>query len=104
MPDISDICAIVVRYFGGIKLGAGGLSRADYDTVVATLEQTPLVVRQRMLLVNLHAPHAEVGRVENDLRSANFAVLGTDYAGSTAKITVGLDDVDHALEHFNTRL
>ncbi|HIW47020.1 MAG TPA: IMPACT family protein [Candidatus Yaniella excrementigallinarum] len=102
--DISDICAIVVRYFGGIKLGAGGLVRAYSDTVVATLEQTPLVVRQRMLLVNIHAPHAEVGRVENDLRSANFAVLGTDYAGSTAKITVGLDDVDHALEHFNTRL
>lgn len=102
--DISDVCAIVVRYFGGVKLGAGGLVRAYSDTVVAALEATPLVVRQRMLLVDLQAPHAEVGRVENELRSAHFAVLGTDYAGPQATITVGLDDDDNALEHFNARL
>src|SRR5699024_12246940 len=30
--DVSDICAIVVRYFGGVKLGAGGLVRAYSDT------------------------------------------------------------------------
>lgn len=102
--DLSDLCAIVVRYFGGIKLGAGGLVRAYSDTVVATLEQTPLIVRQRMLLVALEAPHADVGRVENDLRSAQFTVLGTDYAGPAATITVGLEDADDALENFNARL
>jgi len=102
--DISDVCAIAVRHFGGVKLGAGGLVRAYSDTVVAALEQTPLVVRQRMLLVALQAPHAEVGRVENDLRSAGFTVLGTDYAGPQATITVGLDDAEDALENFNARL
>lgn len=102
--DLSDVCAIVVRYFGGVKLGAGGLVRAYSDTVVAALEQTPLRVRQRMLHVALDAPHAEVGRVENELRSANFTVLGTDYAGPRATITVGLDDADDALEQFNARL
>lgn len=102
--DLSDVCAIVVRYFGGVKLGAGGLVRAYSDTVVAALEQTPLVVRQRMLNVALQAPHGEVGRVENDLRSAHFTVLGTDYAGPQATITVGVDDADDALEQFNARL
>ena len=98
------MCAIAVRYFGGVKLGAGGLVRAYSDTVVAALDQTPLVVRQRMVLVALQAPHGEVGRVENDLRSAGFTVLGTDYAGPQATITVGLDDADDALENFNARL
>lgn len=102
--DISDVCAIAVRYFGGIKLGAGGLVRAYSDTVVATLEAVPLIPRQRMLLVALDAPHAEVGRVENELRAAQFTVLGTDYAGPEATITVGLDDVDDALTEFNMRL
>ena len=102
--DISDVCAIAVRYFGGVKLGAGGLVRAYSDTVVAALDQTPLVVRQRMVLVALQAPHGEVGRVENDLRSAGFTVLGTDYAGPQATMTVGLDDADDALENFNARL
>ena len=102
--DLSDVCGIVVRYFGGVKLGAGGLVRAYSDTVVAALEQTPLSVRQRMLHVAIEAPHGEAGRVENDLRSADFAVLGTDYAGPQATITVGIDDADNALEHFNDRL
>lgn len=102
--DLSDVCAIVVRYFGGVKLGAGGLVRAYSDTVVAALEATPLSVRQRMLQVAVAAPHGEVGRVENDLRSANFAVLGTDYAGPHATITVGVDDDHGALEQFNARL
>ncbi|GAA4109207.1 IMPACT family protein [Enteractinococcus coprophilus] len=102
--DLSDVCAIAVRYFGGVKLGAGGLVRAYSDTVVAALEQTPLVVRQRMLLVALGAPHGDVGRVENELRSAGFTVLGTDYAGPQATLTVGLDDADDALEQFNARL
>ena len=102
--DISDVCAIAVRYFGGVKLGAGGLVRAYSDTVVAALDQTPLVVRQRMVLVALQAPHGEVGRVENDLRSAGFTVLGTDYAGPQATMTVGLDDADDALDNFNARL
>lgn len=102
--DLSDICAIVVRYFGGVKLGAGGLVRAYSDTVVAALERTPLIVRKRMLRVSLHAPHSDAGRVENELRSANFTVLGTEYTGPEATLTVGLDDADDALEQFNARL
>lgn len=102
--DVSDICVIVVRYFGGVKLGAGGLVRAYSDTTVVALEQTPLIVRKRMLMVTVDAPHADVGRVENELRSANFEVIGTEYAGLAATVTVGLDDVDNALSEFNGRL
>ncbi|MDN5816065.1 MAG: IMPACT family protein [Yaniella sp.] len=102
--DVSDICAIVVRYFGGVKLGAGGLVRAYSDTAVAALEQTPLIVRKRMLVVTVEAPHADVGRVENELRSAHYEVLGTEYAGRAATVTVGLDDADNALADFNGHL
>lgn len=102
--DVSDICAIVVRYFGGVKLGAGGLVRAYSDTAVAALEQTPFLVRKRLLLASVEAPHADVGRVENELRSANYAVLGTDYGAHAATVTVGLDDADDALADFNGHL
>lgn len=102
--DVSDICAITVRYFGGVKLGAGGLVRAYSDTVVAALEATPLVVRLRMLLAEIAAPHAEVGRVEHELRSAQYQVLGTDYAGPQAIVSIGVDDADGALEQFNAHL
>lgn len=102
--DLSDVCAIVVRYFGGVKLGAGGLVRAYSDTVVAALEQTPMSVRQRMLHVAVQAPHGEVGRVENELRAAKYTVLGTEYAGPQAIMTVGVEDEDGALERFNAHL
>ena len=102
--DLSDVCAIVVRYFGGVKLGAGGLVRAYSDTVVAALEQTPMRARQRMLHVAVQAPHGEVGRVENELRSAQYTVLGTEYGGPQATMTVGVADEDGALERFNAHL
>ena len=42
--DIQDVCACVVRYFGGIKLGAGGLIRAYSSSVSTALQQADKVV------------------------------------------------------------
>lgn len=90
--DLSDICAVVVRYFGGIKLGAGGLVRAYTDAVAATLDAAPLVPRERLRLGTVTASHAEAGRFENDLRALGYTVLGTDYTASGAHITLGVFD------------
>ncbi|WP_237221444.1 IMPACT family protein [Rothia nasimurium] len=90
--DLSDICAVVVRYFGGIKLGAGGLVRAYTDAVVATLDAAPLVPRERLRLGTVIASHAEAGRFENDLRALGYTVLGTDYTATGAEITLGVFD------------
>ncbi|WP_237200768.1 IMPACT family protein [Rothia nasimurium] len=90
--DLSDICAVVVRYFGGIKLGAGGLVRAYTDAVVATLDAAPLVPRERLRLGTVTASHAEAGRFENDLRALGYTVLGTDYTATGAEITLGVFD------------
>lgn len=90
--DLSDICAVVVRYFGGIKLGAGGLVHAYTDAVAATLDAAPLVPRERLRLGTVTASHAEAGRFENDLRALGYTVLGTDYTASGAHITLGVFD------------
>ncbi|WP_237208779.1 IMPACT family protein [Rothia nasimurium] len=90
--DLSDICAVVVRYFGGIKLGAGGLVRAYTDAVVATLDAAPLAPRERLRLGTVIASHAEAGRFENDLRALGYTVLGTDYTATGAEITLGVFD------------
>ena len=46
--DLSDIVAVVVRYFGGIKLGAGGLVRAYTEAVVQVLDAAHLTPRERL--------------------------------------------------------
>lgn len=90
--NLSDICAVVVRYFGGIKLGAGGLVRAYTDAVVAALDAAPFTARERLRLGAVTASHAEAGRFENDLRALGYTVLGTDYTASGADITLGVFD------------
>ena len=102
--DLSDVCAVVVRYFGGVKLGAGGLVRAYSDAVSAALGTVRTVTRQRMLITGVEAPHGEAGRWENELRAAGFAVQDTDYGPSGATVTVALPDDGHAPEDFAARL
>lgn len=92
--DLSDIVAVVVRYFGGIKLGAGGLVRAYTEAVVQVLDAAPLIPRERLRLGTLEVGHHEAGRLENDLRSLGHAVLSTDYLADGARLTLGVFDQD----------
>lgn len=46
--DLSDTVAVVVRYFGGIKLGASGLVRAYTDAVAQTLDAASFDSRERV--------------------------------------------------------
>ncbi|WP_176554670.1 YigZ family protein, partial [Georgenia sp. 311] len=69
-----DLSAVVVRYFGGVKLGTGGLVRAYSDAVRAALDVAPVVVQRETRLHRIALPHADAGRVESELRAAGFAV------------------------------
>lgn len=96
--NLSDVAAVVVRWFGGTLLGAGGLVSAYSDAVVAGLDharqQKAFLTRQRMAVFSLPAPIAEAGRWENELRSAHITVLGTDYASSPGHAVLKLAVAD----------
>jgi uncharacterized YigZ family protein len=83
---VSDVVAVVSRYFGGILLGAGGLVRAYGDAVRAGLDSVRLMERQKMRLYVVEVDHAHAGRVENDLRARGITVRGARYGDR-----VGLD-------------
>lgn len=96
IADLSDICAVVVRYFGGIKLGAGGLVRAYTDAVVQVLDEAELVPRSRLRLGEISVSHADAGRFENDLRTQGFTVVNTGYLANHAVVRIGVMDEDAA--------
>ncbi|QXQ11695.1 YigZ family protein [Paeniglutamicibacter sp. Y32M11] len=102
--DLSDVVAVVVRYFGGILLGAGGLVRAYSESVSSALDTAPLVRRQRLRILGINSDYAAVGRLENDLRAAGVPVLGTDYGPALATLRVGLNDEGNILAMFYDRL
>lgn len=102
--DLSDITAIVVRYFGGILLGAGGLVRAYSDSVSQALDSAPMIGRERRQLLEISSPPATAGRIENELRALGTPVLGVDYEAHAARLTVAVDDEPSALDAFHSRL
>ncbi|NKX49016.1 YigZ family protein [Arthrobacter deserti] len=104
VADLSDIAAVVVRYFGGVLLGAGGLVRAYSDSVSQAGAGARPVTRRRMRLLAVPAPHAAAGRLENELRSAGITVLGTSYEARGALINVALADRPDVLESFRGQL
>ncbi len=66
--ELTDVVAVVTRYFGGVKLGAGGLVRAYSSAVSETLDLATLVRRAALRQVTLEVPHADAGRYDNLLR------------------------------------
>jgi uncharacterized YigZ family protein len=81
--------AVVTRYFGGTKLGAGGLARAYGGAVGEALDALGTVSRQRLRLVRVTTDHQRAGRLENDLRAAGRAVREVRY-GTEVDIEIAL--------------
>lgn len=85
-----DIVAVSVRYFGGIKLGTGGLVRAYGESVSTALADVRAITRARRELYLVSLGHDIAGRVEAELRGRGFAVVDTAY-GAQVDIMVGVE-------------
>ena len=93
--EVSDVVAVVTRWFGGVLLGAGGLVRAYSDAVRVALDEAGVVERRLSALFDVPAAHADAARLENDLRSRGVTVLGTDY-GAAALLHVAVPAAEAA--------
>ena len=76
---VSDVAAVVTRWFGGTLLGAGGLVRAYGDAVRAALAEAGTLRRSLLTELALDLDHADAGRVEGELRSRGVRVLEVAY-------------------------
>ncbi|MET0469184.1 MAG: YigZ family protein [Aeromicrobium sp.] len=90
--DVSDVVAVVTRWFGGTLLGAGGLVRAYGDAVGLALDAAGLQRRALRHTMSVQASPAEAGALDNRLRSLGV-VTGVDY-GESVVFTVNVTDPD----------
>ena len=67
--EVSDVVAVVSRWFGGTLLGVGGLVRAYSEAVALALDEAGVLRRERREVVEVDAAHAEAGRLEHELRA-----------------------------------
>ncbi|MDR4935270.1 YigZ family protein [Rossellomorea marisflavi] len=77
--DLKDTVVVVTRYFGGIKLGAGGLIRAYGKSTSEGLNATGIVERKLMRIMKTKIDYTWLGKVENEVRSSHYQLKEIHY-------------------------
>jgi uncharacterized YigZ family protein len=77
--DLKDTVVVVTRYFGGIKLGGGGLIRAYGKSVSEGLNAIGIVERNLMCVMHAKMDYTWIGKVENELRSSEYLIKEIHY-------------------------
>jgi len=77
--NLKDTVVVVTRYFGGIKLGAGGLIRAYGKATSEGLNATGIVERKLMRVMHTTIDYTLLGKVENELRSSVYTLKNIHY-------------------------
>ncbi|AAU25238.1 MULTISPECIES: YigZ family protein [Bacillus] len=78
--NLKDTCAVVTRYFGGIKLGAGGLIRAYGKSVSEGLNHVGVVELKLMRVMHTTVNYTWIGKLENELRESPYQIKDVHYA------------------------
>ncbi len=76
---LKDTVVVVTRYFGGIKLGAGGLIRAYGKSTSEGIDATGIVERKLMRVMSTTIDYTWLGKIENELRSSVYAIKDIHY-------------------------
>lgn len=91
--ELTDLIAIVTRYFGGTKLGAGGLIRAYGHAVSAAIDSIGIVERRSLSVLAVTADYTTAGRLENSFRNSPFPLNDIEY-GNDVTLTTHLEPAD----------
>ena len=62
--ELTNILAIVVRYFGGTKLGTGGLTHAYSDSIVECLKKTSIIEIEKGYLIEIKYPYEKIKEID----------------------------------------
>lgn len=77
--QLKDTTVVVTRYFGGIKLGAGGLIRAYGSAVSEGLNNLGIVARTLCNTIETVVDYTWLGKIENEIRQSSYPLKKIDY-------------------------
>jgi uncharacterized YigZ family protein len=84
--NLTNTLIIVTRYFGGIKLGAGGLARAYRETAESVLEESRPKELRRMKEIKAPVPYHLLAPFENYLLRERYEIIAKDFGESAVII------------------
>ncbi|WP_042354026.1 YigZ family protein [Bacillus rubiinfantis] len=77
--QLKDTVVVVTRYFGGIKLGAGGLIRAYGKATSEGLDAVGIVERRLTRIVHTKIDYTWLGKIEKELRASDYKIKEIHY-------------------------
>ena len=95
---INNVLAVVIRYFGGIKLGAGGLLRAYVNSVSNAIEKASIYEKKELDVIKLTVPYKYNESLFYYLNKENFVVKGKEFID---KIYVTVSKENMNIEEIN---
>ncbi|RNM20760.1 YigZ family protein [Staphylococcus epidermidis] len=95
--EIHNVCVVVTRYFGGIKLGAGGLIRAYSGAVHDVIYDMGRVELREAIPVTVTLDYDQTGKFEYELASTTFLLREQFY---TDKVSYQIDVVKNEYDTF----
>ncbi|WP_423381487.1 IMPACT family protein [Burkholderia sp. LMG 32019] len=89
--DLDGVLGAVVRYYGGVKLGAGGLVRAYTDAIASALLDAERVARIRYTRLAIELGYPDEARVRRWMEQAGYELVDSAY-GMTVKLVIKLPE------------
>lgn len=77
---LKDTVLVVTRYYGGIKLGGGGLIRAYGKSASEAIAASGVVERRLHHLMKVSIDYTWLGKMENEIRQSDYPLAGIDYS------------------------
>ena len=99
--NVTNVCCVVTRYFGGILLGAGGLTRAYSRSAKETLSAAGAATMGLWRQVRLHCPYPLLERVKLEIGTWGGLIDNTEYG---AGVTVTASMPEDGAERLQDRL
>ena len=88
--DLTNVAVVVTRYFGGTKLGYGGLVRAYGDSAQVGLKEAEVREMTRYYLVKIEVPYDRMGNVVNEIQSGIGQIKDTEYSNDGVAVLADL--------------
>ena len=104
--NLHNVTAVVTRYFGGIKLGAGGLVRAYSKSVLEAINEAEILEVELYDIYTVVFEYADIKLVDGKVRNNNLEVTNKDYSDKVSYDVVSKDfrDIEKIFEKYNGKI
>ena len=90
---LTNVVCVVTRYFGGIKLGTGGLVRAYTSSAKLALEAAGIHTVKDVVRLTIVIPYTLLGKIQNIEKNESFTIEDIAYT-DTVTLTISMDSED----------